>query len=41
MMPRISGYIKIFKVKGDNNLMYFRIDDEQLLEKYKAIWTKI
>ena len=21
--------------------MYFRINDEKLLEKYKAIWTKI
>ena len=21
--------------------MFFRIDDEELLEKYKAIWTKI
>ena len=21
--------------------MFFRIDDEKLLEKYKAIWTKI
>ena len=22
-------------------LMFFRIDDEKLLEKYKTIWTKI
>ena len=28
--------------KGKSNkLMSFRIDDEKLLEKYKAIWTKI
>ena len=27
--------------EGDNELMSFRIDDEKLLEKYKAIWTKI
>ena len=45
-MPKISGYVKTFKVKeGDKNknneLMSFRIDDEKLLEKYKAIWTKI
>ena len=46
MMPKVSGYVKTFKVKdGDKNkkkkLMSFRIDDEKLLEKYKAIWTKI
>ena len=40
----MSGYAKTFKVKdGDkdknNKLMSFRI--EKLLEKYKAIWTKI
>ena len=39
----MSGYVKTFKVKdGSNKLMYFNnIDDEKLLEKYKAIWTKI
>ena len=38
----MSGYAKTFKVKeGKNKLMSFRIDDEKLLEKYKAIWTKI
>ena len=42
----MSGYIETFKIKeGDkdknNKLMSFRIDDEKLLEKYKAIWTKI
>ena len=46
IMPKMSGYVKTFKVKdGDkdknNKLMSFRIDDEKLLEKYKAIWTKI
>ena len=45
-MPKKSGYIKIFtdkdEDKGKNNkLMSFRIDDQKLLEKYKAIWTKI
>ena len=25
----------------NNKLMSFLIDDEKLLEKYKAIWTKI
>ena len=46
IMPRMSGYVKTFKVKdGDkdknNKLMLFRKDDEKLLEKYKAIWTKV
>ena len=45
-MPKKSGYIKIFKDKDEdkgknNKLMSFRIDDQKLLEKYKAIWTKI
>ena len=40
------GYVQTFKVhegnKDKNNkLMSFRIDDEKLLEKYKAIWNKI
>ena len=42
----MSGYVKTFKFKeGDkdksNKLMSFRLDDEKLLEKYKATWTKI
>ena len=42
----MRGDVKTFKVKeGDedknNKLMYFRIDDEKLLKKYKAIQTKI
>ena len=42
IMPKISGYVEAFKVKeGNNKLMSFRIDFEKLLEKYKAIWTKI
>ena len=46
-MPRISGYVKKgFKVRDKNEdknnmLMSFRIDHEKLLEKHKAIWTKI
>ena len=45
-MPKTGGYVNKFKVKdGDKNknnkLMFFRIDDETLLENYKAIWTKI
>ena len=42
----MRGYVKTFKVKeGDkeknNKLMSFGIDDEKILEKYKAIWAKI
>ena len=46
IMPKISGYVKTFKVKEENKdkknkLTSFHIDDETLLEKYRAIWTKI
>ena len=39
-------HIKTFKVEEkdkdkNNKFMSFRLDDEKLLEKYKAIWTKI
>ena len=38
----MSGYVKTLKFKeGDNKLMSFRIDDKKLLEKFKAILTKI
>ena len=44
-MPKMSRCVKIFKVKeGDkdkNNKLSFRIDDKKLLQKYKAICTKI
>ena len=45
-MPKMRGYVKTFKVKeGDkdknNKLMSLHIDDEKLLEKFKAIQTKI
>ena len=37
-MPKMSGYVKAFKVKEENNkLISFRIDNEKLLDKYKAI----
>ena len=41
-MRKMTGYVKTFKVKdGDkdkqNKLMSFSIDDEKLLERYKAI----
>ena len=46
IMPKMSGYVRTSKFKeGDKNksnkLMSFRIDDEKLLEKYKAIGAKI
>ena len=42
IMPKMSGYVKAFKGEDKiNKLMSFRIDDEKLLEKYKAIWIKI
>ena len=38
----MRGYVKTLKVEDKfNKLMSFHIDDEKLLEKYKAIWTKI
>ena len=46
IMPKMSRYVKTFKVKGgdkgkNNKSTSFRINDEKLLEKYKSIWTKI
>ena len=46
IMPKISWYVKTFKVKDEdkdenNKLISFGIDDEKLLEKYKAISSKI
>ena len=40
--PKLSGYVKTFKVKDEdkeknNKLVSFRIDDEKLLEKCKVI----
>ena len=33
----MSGYVK----EGDSKLMSFRIDNEKLMEKYKATWIKV
>ena len=36
IIPKISGYVKTFKVKeGDHKLMYFAINDKKLLENIK------
>ena len=43
-LPKMSGYVKTFKVKDKgkyNKLMSLCIDDDELLEKYETIWTKI
>ena len=42
----MGRYVKTFRVKErhkdkSNKLMSLCVDDEKLLEKYKAIWTKI
>ena len=44
ILPKMSGYVKDFKVKDgnkDNKLISFPIYDEKLLERYRAIWTNI
>ena len=46
ILAEMSEYVKTFKVKdGDkdknNKLMSFRIDDDNLLERYKSTSTKI
>ena len=42
VMPKTGVCVKVFQVKATNNkLKYFRKDDEKLLQKYKAISTKI
>ena len=42
IMPKMSGYIKVFKVEDKNRkLISFRIYDEKLLEKRKAVCTNI
>ena len=41
-MPKMSGYAGTFKVKeGGNKLMSFCIDDEKLLETYKAFGLRL
>ena len=45
-VSKMGGYVETFKMKdGDkdknNKLISFCIDDEKMLEKYRAIWTKI
>ena len=38
ILSKMSGYVKMFKVKDKNNkLISFLINDEKLLEKYETI----
>ena len=39
-LPKMIGYLKTFKDEN-NKLMSFCINDDKLLEKCKAIWTKL
>ena len=45
IIPEMSAYVETFKVKDgykdQKKWISVCIDDEKLLEKYKAIWTKI
>ena len=46
ILPKMIGYFITFTFKdGDKDknkkLMFFHIDDDNLLKKYKTIWTKI
>ena len=41
VLLKMSGYVKTFKVKDNNKLLFFRMDDDKLLEKPKTIQTKI
>ena len=45
-MSKMSGYVQTFQVKDEdkgtiNKKLSFHIDDVKLLEKYKAILTKL
>ena len=46
ILPKMSEHVKIFKDEGEdknrkNKLLSLRIDGDNLLQKYKTIWTKI
>ena len=44
MLPKMSSYVKTFKVKDrdrNSRLMSFHITGNKLLMKYKTVWTKI
>ena len=39
MLPKTSAYVKSYA--GQSKWMYFLIEDDYLLEKYKVIWGKV
>ena len=39
MLPRLSAYVK--RYDGQTKWMYFLSEDDDLLEKYNAIWDKV
>ena len=39
MLPKISTYVKGYD--GKSKWMYFLIEDDNLFEKYNAIWYKV
>ena len=39
VLPKTSTYIK--RYDGQTKLMYFLIENNNLLEKYKTIWDKV
>ena len=39
ILPKTSAYIKIYD--GQAKLMYFLIEDDDLLEKYNTVWGKV
>ena len=45
-LSKMIGYVKIFKVNfgnkdKSNKLVSFCLDDKNLSQKYKTIWTKV
>ena len=38
MLPKTSAYVKSYD--GQTKWMYFLIEDDDLLEKYKTVWDK-
>ena len=39
MLPKTSAYVKSYD--GKTKLIYFLIEDDDLLEKYNTIWDKV